>query len=495
MAAVTSKGKTVILASAREALLKMEEPLCQQGYAVQICSDGAKALELSLRSFCALMVVDCDVPLLAAEKLAQILRANPRTEGMAFFFVGQEGEEIAGFRRHKDQFILRPFNREQLLTAIASFFGRRERTEQVSRQDREVTGSLDQISLVDLLQVFGLNRKDGVLQLTRGEERASVYLVEGCVVNARVGRVSGEKAFFRLLSWENGKFWFAPGVPEIETQIASPLDHLLMEGLRQLDELAAQRSSLPSAETLLTLKVPRDRLPRGLRPTTQEILLLMEYYQQVGDLLEHCPRPDFEILQLLKVLLDKGLVEEVQQVPAVEHLPLLTSEEVIAVKDFFGEGDALLETASAKLILLACDQGAVRAFAQTLQGVPEFEPESDFLLSGDTLGLGDIGRLLVGETLSLRLFCLPAATATSPLWTPFRRRLFGVAALGDDPGLQEAIAFFEGTAHVPVVRIDCNGTSPNHGHLLRRNDRKALRRFLADLASRFTGEPPPAEVI
>ena len=484
----------VVLASARAQLPQLVDPLTQLGYQVHCCGDGAKALELALRHFPQLLVVDSDVPLLPAARLAQILRANPRTEGLSIFFVGREGEEIEGFQRLRDQFVLRPFNQEQLLLSIAAHFSRRDRSEQVSRQQEEVAGSLDQISLVDLLQVFGLNRKDGVLHLARGEERATVYILEGSVIEARSGRVSGEKAFFRLVRWESGKFWFTPGAPEVEARIAAPLDHLLMEGMRQNDEENAQRDQLPMPQTLLGLKVPRERLPRGLRPTTQEVLMLLEYFPRVEELLDHCPRPDFEVLQVLRVLRDKGLVEELRQAPAEAQLPLLTSAEVLAVKDFFNDGDVLLESASAKLVLLATAAEPVRQFIQALQGVAEFEPESEFLRSGESLPLGDIGRLAVGETFDLRLFCLPANAATAPLWTAFGRRLFGVAALGDAVSMAAAIQFFQNHLHVPVALLESGAAPTAETFVLHRNDRPALRRLLAFFAARFTGEAAPEEL-
>ena len=138
-----------------------------EGYYVRTAASGREALTC-LHSEDFDLVVDSDIPLLPAARIAQILRANPRTEGLACIFIGREGEEIADFQRHRDQIVPRPCNREQLLLSIAAFFSRRERTEQVDRQEKEVAGSLDQISLVALLQAgsepagptFALGRND-----------------------------------------------------------------------------------------------------------------------------------------------------------------------------------------------------------------------------------------------------------------------------------------------------------------------------------------------
>ncbi len=479
-------SRKIILASAREDLAEMEPLLSQQGLEIHLCSDGTRALELSLSLFPDLMVLDTDIPLLPAPRLIQILLANPRTEKIAFFFIGHEGEEVDGFRRHKDRFMPRPFNPEQLFSQIVSHYNRIERTEQVGRQEKEIRGNLNQISLVDLIQVLGVNRKDGVLSLNTETRRGTIFLRDGRVVNARVGRVEGEKAFFRLLHWDEGDFWFSPGTVEVEIEITDPVDHLIIEGLRQYDEMAAQQSVLPRPEAFLVLKVPRDRLPRGMRPATQEVIVLVEYYPQVKDLLDHCPRSDFEILQILKVLRDKGVLEEMHDGESCEvaRSPLLSSKEIIAVKDHLGERDALLEEASAKLILLAATAGDIRRFVQALQGVAEFEPSQDFLLGEDNLGLGDIGRLVVTETFSLRLFSLPATAETGPLWTPFCRRLFGVVSLAGDGSLSAAEEFFRYRGRAPVAAVTFD--EPREGSFsLKRGDRQRFRALLAYFATRF----------
>ncbi|MEJ2202406.1 MAG: DUF4388 domain-containing protein, partial [Desulfuromonadaceae bacterium] len=300
------------------------------------------------------------------------------------------------------------------------------------------------------------------------------------------GRVEGEKAFYRLLSWTEGDFWFSPGAVDAEVRISLPVDHLVIEGMRQLDEMNAQRETLPHAENCLRLKVPRDRLPRGLRPTTQEILLLAEYYPLVQDILDHCPRPDFEVLQILKVLLEKGVLEEWKDSSGSENqrLPLLTSDEIILIKDHLGERDVFLDQASAKLVLLAAAAEDIRRFIQSLQGIVEFEPAPEFLLGEDRLGLGNVGLLSIAETFSLRLFALPATAETAPLWPPFCRRLFGVVSLSGSQELFSAVEFFKFRSRVPVVPVTFQAPRED-AFLLRRGDRKCLRELLVYFLSNF----------
>jgi len=472
----------------------MSALLEQQGFKVSSCADGAKALELALALRPQLVVIDTEIPFLPAPKLAQILRNNPHTGKTTFFFVGEEGTEVEGFQRLRDRFIPRPFNVEQLLAEIQGTFRRDEGVEKADRPEKSLEGSLTQIPLADLLQVFGLNRKDGTLFLIREGERGSISLAGGRVVDAEIGPVAGEKAFFRLLQWEEGKFRFSPGTRMHEAKIVYPLDQLIMEAARQKDELAAQADRFAASESLLALKVPKDRLPQGMRPATQEVLVLLENYPRVRDLLDHCSRPDLEILQILQLLIDKGLVEERSgQVAARrKRSPLLLSEEIIAVKDVLGEGDILLQEASAKLILLATGEGDIRRFLEAFHGIDEFASEKSRAAQGKGPMLGDIGRLIVSDTFHLRLFSLPAAPEASPLWGAFCRRVFGVVSLGTKGMLKDAEDFFVRTVNIPLAAVSLDG--PSEGtFFLPRGDREGLRKLLAFFAERLPGRRPAGE--
>lgn len=494
---MASTSPQILLAGALKEFSPMSGLLARQGFQVESCADGAKALELALTFNPRLVVVDAEIGLLPAPKLVQILRTNPRTGETCFFFVGPEGTEVEGFRPRRDRFIPRPFNVEQVLAEIQGFFTRSDRSVPEAEAARSVEGSLKQIPLVDLLQVFGLNRKDGILTLSRGKETGAVFLTGGRVVNAEQGRVAGEKAFFRLLRWEEGEFRFLPSDGRSEVRIRRSLDHLIMEGLRQKDELAAQADRFPAGESFLALNVPPDRLPSGLRPATQEVLLLLENYPRVGDLLDHCSRSDLEVLQILRLLMEKELVELGEKragntARRRERSPLLLSEEVIALKDVLGEGDILLQKASAKVILLVTCAEDIERFLQALQGIDEFEPEVEWPVDENRQVLGDIGRLAVSDTFYLRLFALPAAPEASPLWGPFCRRLFGVVSVGGRETVREAENFFLHTVKTPLARVSLDGAEEGM-FVLQRGNRSGLRKLLGYFAAQLPGRKPERE--
>ncbi len=487
---MTIPSRSIIVAGDAETFASLATLLGEQGGRVRSCRDGSRTLELCLESPPDLLVIDTDLSLLPASRLVQILRSNPRTQGVDFFFVGEEGAQVEGFLRYRDSFVVRPFNPEQVLARILSYFLRRERTAAVGRNEKDVAGSLQQVSFVDLLQIFGLNRKDGVLTLEHGGEVGTVWVLGGQVVNARLGRVSGEKAFFRLLCWEEGRFSFAPGATEVQALIQAPLDNLIMEGLRQLDEMRSQIETLPGLETHLRSLQPKGALPEGARPATREVLTRLEFFPRVTDLLDACSRPDFEVLQILRILIEKGLVTEEADAPtrSGSRQPLVSAEQLLAHSE--GHMD---EGRSGKLLLLATQGEDVKAFLQALQGIDEFEPDNDFLLNGSGLPLGEIGRLLLSERCSLRLFSLPISEEHAPLWPPFCRGLVGVVVLGKTPLSGEAKHYFHRHAGVPLLQVVHEKTRSAKLFSLVRGDRAGLQRLLQQFFPLPHINDPPLE--
>ncbi len=479
----------IIVVGARKEFSSLVEPLSSKGCQVTFCPDTGQAMDMAINEGADVLVLDIETPGLVASEVFSLLRDSPNCNEMGFFFIGPRGGEVEGLRRNKDHYVSRPYKVDQLLGGIWSYLTRKSHAEKISLEKKRIEGDLNQISLIDLLQIFHFNHKSGELHLERGGKTGHIFMVQGAVINARYEDVEGEKAFYRLVTWDKGKFWFTPGEGEWETHIDRPTDFLIIEGLRQNDELAALEGQLPIPQMSLAIRVPVDQLPKGLRPATQQVLLLLQRHEKVSEILDRCALPDLEILQILKVLLDKQLVE-VRKVSAPKRTtgPLLSSEEIMAIKERLGDRDVLLEEASAKLVVLASEGQQLKEFLAALSGFPEFKPDPGFRASDAVIALGDMGRLDLGEAFSLRVFSLPANEQLTPLWRAFRRRLLGVVSLGSDEQIESAENFFGSDHGAPVVR--CFSGADGLCSPIVKGDRNSLLQLLAYFVSHYVGSSP-----
>ncbi|MDM8515677.1 DUF4388 domain-containing protein [Desulfobacterales bacterium HSG16] len=101
-----------------------------------------------------------------------------------------------------------------------------------------MTGKLSEMPPAELFQTLNVNQKTGVLTLKLLKESAYLSFREGELVRAKYRELEGEDAFFDLLKMREGRFKFLPGLSNEEMESAEIGDfmHLLMEGLRKIDE-------------------------------------------------------------------------------------------------------------------------------------------------------------------------------------------------------------------------------------------------------------------
>jgi len=74
---------------------------------------------------------------------------------------------------------------------------------------RIFSGSIEKIKLTEILQSLSLGNSEGILVI-QGPQLGKIYLRKGGVFYARVEKIVGKKALFRILSWKDGHFDLRP---------------------------------------------------------------------------------------------------------------------------------------------------------------------------------------------------------------------------------------------------------------------------------------------
>jgi len=172
-----------------------------------------------------------------------------------------------------------------------------------------MTGSIAEVALPDLLQLFSASKKTGVLQITTMTDVGAIYLEDGrvrfAVVNADES-VPPEKAFYRILVWDKGQFDLLPkSEREFPTEIHSSIEGLLMEGMRQLDEIRRLGDALPSLQARVSVAMPLDKPLRDASPEELDVIQLALNHDTLADMMNHSGKPDPDVAEIVVALLEK----------------------------------------------------------------------------------------------------------------------------------------------------------------------------------------------
>jgi CheY-like chemotaxis protein len=284
-----------------------------EGYKVMVAGDGAQALRMALENHPDLIIADVAMPGMDGWELCSQIRLNPFTSFIPFIFLTSRTEapdRIRGLQMGADDYLTKPFEMDELIARVHLIFQRMRKTQEAMllRGPRTLSGSTKEMALPDLLQMFGLNQKTGLLRITKlGLPTGRIAFENGKIIKAELGKAAGEKAVYRLLRWEDAHFDVEPLLNnERDPGMPVSVEETLLEGFRQIDETAQIEKDLGLAAKRLKIAA----LPPAseLSPREAELIKAVRAASGFSELLDALPWTDFEICRMVSYFMRKGVI-------------------------------------------------------------------------------------------------------------------------------------------------------------------------------------------
>jgi pSer/pThr/pTyr-binding forkhead associated (FHA) protein len=186
----------------------------------------------------------------------------------------------------------------------------RQKMSRVGDEPPRMSGSLEEIPLPDLLQLFGTSKKNGVLVLQTDTQEGRIYLTEGKVRFAALegmDSVPPLKAVYRMLDWAQGQFALdPPDSRKFDNPVDASAQEILMEGIRQLDEFNALKPRLPALDSTFRLNLPLEPKLRELTPGQLDVLQAVLSTPSLESVFDSVPNTDLEVGQAILHLLQRA---------------------------------------------------------------------------------------------------------------------------------------------------------------------------------------------
>jgi DNA-binding response OmpR family regulator len=149
--------------------------------------------------------------------------------------------EIRGFRAGADEYLIKPVDRKTLLEKVETLLSRAQRVKSVD--DEKVSkmkgfeGNLADLSLVEMIQLINLNKRNGTLTIT-AQKTGKIVFANGEMIFAELGdQFSGEDAINQMIVFKEGSFKFDPSeAKDIKRNIEGSTMNVLLEACRLMDE-------------------------------------------------------------------------------------------------------------------------------------------------------------------------------------------------------------------------------------------------------------------
>ena len=311
--------KTVLVVDSDvQSLRIVDVSLRRAGFDVSHASDGlVAAAQIERVPPPDLVISDIDLPGLDGLELCRRAKAPQSNRNIPFIFLARPSttNKIRAFELGADDFLSKPVFVKEVVARVSALLQRHERERLSSGEgpgDR-VTGSLTDLSTIDLLQTIATNGKSGVLHLHSATGGAGeIYFRKGAVVDAEVGRLSGSDAVYRLLSWTDGRFEIEWRNIRRRDTVALAAPALLMEGMRRLDEWTRLTQHLPSLDTVFEVdyRLLAERLA-DIPDEVNGILRLFDGVRTAMQVIDDCGLSDLDALTVIGKLSNEDLIRNV----------------------------------------------------------------------------------------------------------------------------------------------------------------------------------------
>jgi hypothetical protein len=176
-----------------------------------------------------------------------------------------------------------------------------------------LAGDLQEFEITDVFQLIQLGQKDGILRIQTADDTGIVYFKNCMVAHAQTNTIKGEPAIDVILSWKKGRFVFNPGEEIQQHTVDLPIQQVILEAARRIDELKRIQKLIPSFDVIIEIiEVPQPGVERiQLNPREWKVLSFVDGSLTIKQIAQKSNIPEFETAKIFYGMISSGLVRVV----------------------------------------------------------------------------------------------------------------------------------------------------------------------------------------
>lgn len=178
-----------------------------------------------------------------------------------------------------------------------------------------MTGKLELFSLNDVLNVITQGNMSGILNITTDDGITGTCSFDnGKLVDAKMGRLTGDEAANQVFSWAVGVFAFIPSVFEGKITVTESLEKLMFDSCMRADEdIAELGRSISGTSHIHLSKDTNPPVEVDLDPNEWIFLSHVEEATSVAQIIHEMGMSTDEARRILSKLIRHGFVHVVSE--------------------------------------------------------------------------------------------------------------------------------------------------------------------------------------
>jgi CheY-like chemotaxis protein len=291
----------------------LEVSLRKAGFSITSAQSTEEALEFLEHAEPDLIISDTRLPGEDGFALCTKVKNNEQWSAIPFIFLTSAKsieDKVRGLELGVEDYLTKPIYIKEITTRVSMLLQRKQR-ERLERKDARTkfSGLLSDMAVVDLVQTIEISRKSGTIHLETELGEAIVWFRDGAVIDAEMGRLTGEPAIYRLLGQSDGHFEVEFKPVNRSQVIHESTQGILMEGMRRVDEWGRLMEQLPPLDAELV--VDAGQLEERREDLSEEQIHILRYFdgrRTIIDVVDESGADDIEALTAISTFYFEGLL-------------------------------------------------------------------------------------------------------------------------------------------------------------------------------------------
>jgi DNA-binding response OmpR family regulator len=234
--------RILVADSETRVLERLSTALGNAGFSVATGTNGMEAIGACLTKTPDVALIERDMPVVDGLHVLQEMGRHAQLASVPVMMMSANATDLArlqAFQLGAADYIPKPFT-------VLEVILRARRWARVTRRDPErvvLRGTLAEVNLPSLLQMFEVERKTGQLAITRDQLVAWIDFVDGRIVRAHSSEVDGDArdVLMTVLDWRHGFFELSTGAPAPgKLELDSSVTQILLEHAQSRDEASRE---------------------------------------------------------------------------------------------------------------------------------------------------------------------------------------------------------------------------------------------------------------
>lgn len=119
---------------------------------------------------------------------------------------------------------------------------------ELSTGAQEISGSLQDQNLINIIQTFSSLKQSGIVSLDTGTAHGTITFKKGQLVNARYKNLVPNKSLQKMLLWLEGNFKIEFTDIDSDDHIRESVDKIVSDGLERISSYIEKKEKLPESE-------------------------------------------------------------------------------------------------------------------------------------------------------------------------------------------------------------------------------------------------------